>query len=254
MKTPKIQMVIRAERRANGLCTYCNNEAVHGKSLCKTHQEQRILYAQNRRKQMKDNGICSKCEKRPIAVGKTKCQTCLDKQSHENKKRAKDREKSYLCKQGCGTVAQAGRKLCTVCIMKHLDAMQATAQSRISQGLCVHCGKYKNTGKLHCEGCYLKTTSYSHFKDKSHASELKTIFVQQYGRCPYTKKLLTLGLDTSLDHKIPQSKGGANTMENLQWVYEPINAMKNELTEKEFLKLVEMVYKNSSSILSISGL
>ena len=63
--------------------------------------------------------------------------------------------------------------------------------------------------------------------------------------CFYTGLPLVPGLNASLDHRLPQSKGGTHSLSNLEWVHFSINRMKQNLSEKEFINrsaaiLVEM--------------
>ncbi len=44
------------------------------------------------------------------------------------------------------------------------------------------------------------------------------------------------GVNASLDHKIPTSRGGNNDLPNLQWVDMQINFVKNALTHDEFVE------------------
>jgi hypothetical protein len=48
----------------------------------------------------------------------------------------------------------------------------------------------------------------------------------------------------AIDHKMPKCKGGTNTIENLQWIYTPINFMKSGLTHEEFLGLINEIHTN----------
>ena len=74
--------------------------------------------------------------------------------------------------------------------------------------------------------------------------ELENLFVQQ-PVCPYTKKTLTLGIDTSLDHITPSTRGGTNEISNYQWVYcsgyFDINWMKGDMTDAEFRDAIKLL-------------
>jgi 5-methylcytosine-specific restriction endonuclease McrA len=71
--------------------------------------------------------------------------------------------------------------------------------------------------------------------------ELDVLLKKQNSCCPYTGIELVMCENASLDHKFPASKGGSNEISNLQWVYLPINSMKLDHTEDEFLELVSKV-------------
>jgi len=58
--------------------------------------------------------------------------------------------------------------------------------------------------------------------------------------CPLTGMRLT-SKNISLDHKIPLSKGGTNSKENLQLVTKWANIAKNDLTDAEFIAACKVV-------------
>ncbi len=48
---------------------------------------------------------------------------------------------------------------------------------------------------------------------------------------------LIRGVNASLDHKFPTSRGGSSSVENLQWVTKTVNLAKRDMTVEEFLVL-----------------
>ena len=62
--------------------------------------------------------------------------------------------------------------------------------------------------------------------------------------CPYTNKKLTLGDGTSIDHKVPKSRGGSLEISNLHWVCTEVNFMKRDMLHEEFLAAVKLIYEN----------
>jgi 5-methylcytosine-specific restriction endonuclease McrA len=90
--------------------------------------------------------------------------------------------------------------------------------------------------------CYLRRLSNVYLKHSHRWQELKVIFDKQNGKCPYTGRTLTIGVDAEIDHIIPRAKGGSNEPDNLQWVYEKINRMKFDYSHTEFLNMIKEVY------------
>jgi len=74
---------------------------------------------------------------------------------------------------------------------------------------------------------------------------LSLLEAQQY-RCAYTGELLTVGT-MHLDHVVPRSRGGNNSVSNLQWITARINRMKSDLDHGEFLRLCEEIVERWQS-------
>lgn len=78
---------------------------------------------------------------------------------------------------------------------------------------------------------------------------IKKLEISEYC-CHYSGLKLTPGFSASIDHRIPQAKGGTHELKNLVWCHSQINRMKNDLSEKEFINrsaniLVELNYLDS---------
>lgn len=71
--------------------------------------------------------------------------------------------------------------------------------------------------------------------------ELWALLVRQGFRCPYTSEELTPDESTHLDHKVPVSRGGGNTIDNLQWVSKRANQAKSDFTHEEFVAFCRRV-------------
>lgn len=69
--------------------------------------------------------------------------------------------------------------------------------------------------------------------------ELAAKLVFQNNRCVYSGRILELGINASVDHKIPKFKGGTDDISNLQWVDANVNVSKNCLGEEEFFRLIQ---------------
>ncbi len=54
-------------------------------------------------------------------------------------------------------------------------------------------------------------------------------------KCGYSGIPITPGINASLDHMIPSSRGGLNILSNLIWCDLNVNQMKRDLTTKEFI-------------------
>jgi CRISPR/Cas system Type II protein with McrA/HNH and RuvC-like nuclease domain len=86
---------------------------------------------------------------------------------------------------------------------------------------CIIC--HKNTGligknKSWCESCWLKKVSLQYTGAKNNWLKLKNKLISQKYKCIYSGEKLILGINASIDHIIPKSLGGADNINNLQWV------------------------------------
>lgn len=64
---------------------------------------------------------------------------------------------------------------------------------------------------------------------------MRDLFLSQGARCAYSGEALVPGVNASVDHRQPVSRGGVHALENLQWVSRKVNIMKSDMTHEEFL-------------------
>lgn len=72
------------------------------------------------------------------------------------------------------------------------------------------------------------------------AKELMKLLKSQDYRCALTGEKLTPNT-AELDHKIPKSKGGSDSIDNLQWIDREVNRMKGRLSDDEFIAICKRV-------------
>lgn len=201
----------------------------------------------------KMNGLCSRCGVTLDSDG-LECQKCANKQASYLRDKRKEREQNNLCIE-CGDIV-VDKNLCK----KHLKIrenkmlkIKEKREFRRNNGLCEQCGNPSLDRLPHlnykvCEVCYLKKVAKCNLNDITRWSELKELLELQKGLCPYTGEKLILGINTTLDHKFPLSRGGSNSLDNLQWVYFgayggfDVNRMKGILTHEEYKSSIEKQY------------
>ena len=245
MGSKEYQKERHALRKEQGLCIYCSNKSVGGKSTCCECREKQKL---NRRKKILDN-CCIQCGDE--TSGATLCVKCSEKRSECEKNRRAIRKSSGLC-IFCSNPIVKGKTLCHAHLLSMKEKNKLLREQRFSNGLCQSCGGDSLTGSTrlktsYCEGCYLKSLSRSQFGTSSRADELKFLFTEN-SICPYTGISLTLGVNASLDHIIPKARGGTNEIDNLQYVYSngafDVNRMKGEMSEEEFKQAIQLIFQN----------
>lgn len=224
-------------RRENNLCTTCGNPTNGTSSMCDFHLEKKRLYAYEFRRK--------KC---PVCGGKIEiaghCKICWDNKKTNNKNLRKIKKENGIC-YTCSNSIVEGHSHCESCLDKIRIRTQEKRQERIEKKLCRRCGKNSICHmSTRCKICFLKELSYSHFGNRQFCDFLQKIFDEQNGVCPYTGFKLDLGVNASLDHKIPTSRGGTNDFNNLQWVYMngffDVNRMKMDMTDEEFREAINI--------------
>lgn len=65
--------------------------------------------------------------------------------------------------------------------------------------------------------------------------ELLGLWEKQHGVCGLTGVAIPSNVKPHLDHRIPQSKGGSHTIDNLRWVHPMANFAKRHSSDEEFL-------------------
>tara|TARA_Y100000310_G_C20580164_1_gene762559 strand:+ start:586 stop:1023 length:438 start_codon:yes stop_codon:yes gene_type:complete len=80
------------------------------------------------------------------------------------------------------------------------------------------------------------------------SKDLKELFLDFYGKeCRYCDKILRINTIVC-DHIVPLTKGGDSTKGNLQLICRSCNSRKGPLDEKDFLKIVKWISKQSMEV------
>lgn len=203
-----------------------------------------LLLKQKREKAWKDanrqKGLCS-CGKNAPVPGKKKCQKCMSTNNLKRKEIRDKRKKKGLCPE-CNNTADKGT-LCIACKKLQKTAIAVLRKQRIDKKICIRCGKTQPQHNiLYCLTCTLKGISWRLWKDKKRWQELLDLFNNQNGICPYFKEPIAIGLNASIDHKLPKKLGGSNEISNLQWVHHAANTMKWDFTEEEFFDHIKKLF------------
>lgn len=143
----------------------------------------------------------------------------------------------------CYDCCVALRKLNTFCANR-LDGLR----------LCVRCGKFPQLrgmtrhGNSHniCQTCYLKHISRCNLGSMEYADALLQKLEDQNYRCPYSGDRLVLGDHIWVDHIMPRSRFPelVHDIDNIEWVTEVVNRMKQDQTPDEFLALIKQIHNH----------
>jgi 5-methylcytosine-specific restriction endonuclease McrA len=146
-----------------------------------------------------------------------------------------------LCIECINPLDRKGSR-CSRCLDRRRKRYAQRRIENATNGLCALCSGQKLDGHRCCQKCYLKQVSLGHLGTATRWRELLDLFYKQNGICALSGLPLTLGDNADLDHIIPTARGGGNDLDNLQWVLDSVNHMKNNLLENEFLELISSIY------------
>ncbi len=151
----------------------------------------------------------------------------------------------------CTKPAKQNRSRCNYCLASSKKSSNKTRQFRIDNVLCVLCGKKPLENLMTCFDCWLSQIGHTNHSKrriwkKNQRKILKIIWKQQNGKCIYTGEKLIPGINASLDHIIPTSRGGADSLDNVHFTTKTVNQIKSNLTHKEFLNICELISKRNN--------
>jgi len=169
----------------------------------------------------------------------------IEKQDSKEKARARDkrikqrRKEQGLCLR-CGYEKDStGHEHCTA---REKDRREKYLQA----GVCRSHSKRIAISSSQCEECWFRARARTALGDRKEWKTLKDLFTTQNNLCAYTGKVLIAGDNASVDHKIPETRGGTKTLPNVHFVDKIINKLKTWLTHDEFLLICKGSWEKSS--------
>lgn len=228
-----------AAKVAAGFCAYCPALVVPGTRFCEACAARwRGRYEEHFAKANAD-GLCvaPECKNHP-APGRKTCEAHLD--AMKAQRRARVRAGQCF---GCELAAEPGHRYCAKCIATNASRNATRHAERRARGVCIRCQEPPVAAGM-CLACWFKQMATVSLKDRSRADDLRALWDAQGGRCAYTGDELAPGVNASLDHRVPRSRGGADTLENLQWVTLDVNRAKNALPEETFIAMCQRVARH----------
>jgi hypothetical protein len=145
----------QAVRRAQGVCLFCGDETVEGRSFCEKHLK---VQRENSRKlyhRRKLNGICPNCGKKSNRDG-TLCRECADKNTQHTMKsgnKARDQGLCFNCRSS--PLSERSDWLCETCLDKTNRRTKARREELLDAGICIRCREAPSTdeNKSYCQEC-----------------------------------------------------------------------------------------------------
>jgi hypothetical protein len=189
-----------------------------------------MLYLDVRKNQRADRliaaGRCPRHKDEFLIPGLLRCEKCRESKRNSAFKAAQ----AGRCRNHPTVPVVAGTATCAQC----LERQQKWVRQQRAVKKCINCVKPALPGNGFCEQHYFYAAAYRLTNGELVWEELRDLWNSQAGCCALTGKKLILGVNTSLDHKIPMSRGGTDQISNLQWVEDYVNFAKADRTTEEF--------------------
>lgn len=192
-------------------------------------------------------GLCKDCGKERSSSGTTVfCRPCADRHKDKQAKRKKRLQQewrqsgAFVC-NGCGTeLPDSSYKRCARCLAYNRKTYARSRSGRherkVAAGLCVLCTGQALHPSRYCRLHILDNTLRKYGIPKACYEAFWSLLEAQEFSCYYTGLPLVPGVNASLDHRTPVSRGGNRTdIDNCVWCDRQINAFKNDLTVAEFV-------------------
>ena len=123
------------------------------------------------------------------------------------------------------------------CVSWSAHEAAATRKAHREAGLCIYCDNYAEIGQVCGNHWFVRLSKRLLGKaTEENGRILKATFIASKARCAYTGVELTFKTAAAI-HRVPVSRGGTRSAENVEWVTAEIGRMKGELLPEEFLAL-----------------
>jgi ribosomal protein L32 len=201
----------------------------------------------SRREYRISQGLCKSCgDPRGDDGTSTVCGRCRERRKHYKSKYDK---RSLCSKCGVYTDTQLSSTICQNCGDIRPNRTKESYDRRKLSKLCVVCGtldvlpQYLERATILCEKCYFKRAAHHRLGSTRFWTILQEKMQAQNWLCPYTGEKLVLGVNVELDHILPVSRypEHRNDVNNVEWVSEKANQMKQSLTKEEFILSIRSI-------------
>jgi hypothetical protein len=232
---------IRAECKKQGLCVHCKYPI--GSPEHKQCVEKRRIEDKIRRYEYYEKNECPVCHFPTTSSEHEQCVTKINKFTNEKNQIRQERKEQGLCSE-CGYPHNSNEHK-----EKCLIPRKNLRLFNISNGFCGKHPKNKLIPNLRrCEECFFRKVARRATGNEKDWKLLRGLLHQQNFKCAYSGKLLTIGDNASIDHKIPKSRNGASSLENVHWIDITINKKyKNWMSHDNFLDLCRGTYDRYKS-------
>lgn len=161
---------------------------------------------------------------------------CAERTRHHRRKR----EQENRC-LACGGPRDEETAHCSTCKAKNANQQKQW----IVEGRCRNCGGIKLPKVQICEPCWWKNLSIKVDGSVQAVDALKSLFVNQQGRCALTGVPLEVGDNASIDHVQHRSNGGGNEPNNLRFTTIAVNVARQTMPDADFIAMCRSVLEHA---------
>lgn len=165
------------------------------------------------------------------------CQSCADSMAQRESHLTAERKSKGLCTQ-CNMPAVVGKSMCE----NHRQILKlkqaARVATRLASGLCRHSCNELAVGKSNlCKQCYFKNKAFHNLGSSKHAAYIEELWIKQNAHCYYCADIMTLGIDSEIDHKRSRQQHPEefHNKENVVWACHICNETKRGQDAEEFI-------------------
>lgn len=237
---------MRNHKALRGVCRICDRRVLTGRKRCRFHLTIAAGQALNRYHRRIAQGRCAVCgNSRRESPSKRLCRKHYLIQLRRVRDWRRQRTSRGICVD-CGRYTFSKYRWCDRCRKHHYRTSAKKVSERSRAGQCVVCRRPKLPKTRLCLKHWLQGISRTALKTSKEWEFLLEKYQEQQGRCPYTGRKIFFGCDAGLDHILPRSKYPKirYSKKNVQWVYQPVNTMKWNMSESEFLHLVRQITRH----------
>lgn len=212
-------------------CNRCNapkDSEKHQECLIKSRK-----YFRNRRKGLQEKNHCVNCG---YAFSSDEHKKCLDDKNRRDRLSIKKLKENNCCLRCECPFESIEHKKC-------LEEVRSKRKATVKGGYCrSHPSQQLYPNLKSCLACWFANKAGNTLGSQGKfKTSIKDLIEKQNWKCTYTGELLIPGINASLDHIIPVSKGGKNKISNIQWITLQMNNMKTNMSHNEFILMCDRI-------------
>lgn len=171
------------------------------------------------------------------------CTACCGSTSKTKRRR---RQMMGTC-NCCTEPTAPGRKQCERHLSMAREGLRRRQVDAARNGRCTSCACKAAAFGSRCERCWWMRLGSVYLGRGARHVELKALLDAQGGRCAISGRQIMPGVNGSVDHIVPRSKGGKNEISNLRWVERDANYYRGNMSDDDLIQLCRDIVAHADS-------